>query len=132
MIRRPPRTTRTDTLFPYTTLFRSVDNVPGVPGIGVKTAAQLIAEWGDLDALLANADKIKQPKRRESLIQFADQARISRDLVRLDDRVAPPPGLDGLAIHTPDRRKQVAFLEAPGFRWLVARDRQRTRTTPSH
>src|SRR3546814_6805155 len=63
-----------------------VDNVPGVPGIGVKTAAQLIAEWGDLDALLANADKIKQPKRRESLIQFADQARISRDLVRLDDR----------------------------------------------
>ena len=68
----------------------SVDNVPGVPGIGVKTAAQLIQEYGDLDSLLERAGEIKQPKRREKLIEFADQARISRDLVRLKQDV---PGL---------------------------------------
>ena len=58
----------------------SVDNVPGVPGIRIKTAAQLIGEFGDLDALLARAEEIKQPKRRENLVNFAEQARISRDL----------------------------------------------------
>jgi DNA polymerase-1 len=99
----------------------SVDNVPGVPGIGIKTASQLISEWGDLDTLLANADKIKQPKRRESLIQFAEQARISRDLVRLNDSIDPPLGLSDLAVHEPDRRKLVAFLEAQGFRTITAR-----------
>ena len=57
----------------------SVDNVPGVPGVGVKTAAQLIHEYGDLDTLLERAGEIKQNKRRENLIEFADQARISRD-----------------------------------------------------
>jgi DNA polymerase-1 len=62
----------------------ATDNVPGVPGIGVKTAALLIAEYGDLDTLLARASEIKQPKRRESLINFADQARLSRTLVTLD------------------------------------------------
>src|SRR5580704_16070444 len=62
----------------------SVDNVPGVPGIGVKTAAELINQWGDLENLLAHAGEIKQPKRRESLIQFADQARLSKRLVTLD------------------------------------------------
>ena len=55
----------------------SIDNVPGVPGIGIKTAAELIKEYGDLDTLLARAGEIKQPKRREKLIEFADQARIS-------------------------------------------------------
>ncbi len=60
----------------------STDNVPGVPGIGVKTAAELINEYGDLDTLLERAGEIKQPKRREKLIEFADQARLSRDLVR--------------------------------------------------
>ena len=59
----------------------SVDNVPGAPGIGVKTAAQLIQEFGDLDTLLARAGEIKQPKRRETLIDHADQIRLSRDLV---------------------------------------------------
>ena len=68
----------------------SVDNVPGVPGIGIKTAAQLIDEFGDLDALLARAEEIKQPKRRENLVNFAEQARISRDLVTLR-RDAPMP-----------------------------------------
>src|SRR5712672_784491 len=65
----------------------STDNVPGVPGIGVKTAAQLIVEFGDLETLLARAGEIKQEKRRQSLIEFAEQARMSRRLVVLDDRV---------------------------------------------
>ena len=65
----------------------SVDNVPGVPGIGVKTAAQLITEYGDLETLLARAAEIKQPKRRETLIENAEKARISRELVLLDEHV---------------------------------------------
>ncbi|MEO3434790.1 DNA polymerase I [Inquilinus sp. CAU 1745] len=98
-----------------------VDNVPGVPGIGVKTAAQLISDYGDLDSLLARAHEIKQPKRRESLIQYADQARISRDLVRLDAHVDAPLGLDGMIVDPPDRTRLVAFLEAQGFRSITAR-----------
>ena len=61
----------------------SSDNVPGVPGIGIKTAAELINQYGNLEQLLANANNIKQPKRREALVQFADQARISQQLVQL-------------------------------------------------
>src|SRR5437764_12494933 len=62
----------------------STDNVPGVPGIGVKTAAQLITEYGDLETLLARAGEIKQQKRRETLIENADKARLSKTLVTLD------------------------------------------------
>src|SRR3954469_262280 len=80
----------------------STDNVPGVPGIGVKTAAQLITEYGDLETLLSRAGEIKQPKRRESLIEFAEQARISRRLVLLEDKVPPPVPLDALRVHEPD------------------------------
>src|ERR1700716_673360 len=65
----------------------STDNVPGVPGIGVKTAAQLIVEYGDLETLLARASEIKQEKRRQALIENAEKARISRQLVLLDDKV---------------------------------------------
>src|SRR6185312_9995085 len=65
----------------------SVDNVPGVPGIGPKTAAQLLEEFGDLDTLLSRASEIKQNKRRENLIEHADMARLSRELVRLKDDV---------------------------------------------
>src|ERR671910_1621595 len=65
----------------------SVDNVPGVPGIGVKTAAQLIIEYGDLDTLLARAGEIKQPKRREALLENAEKARLSKKLVTLDQNV---------------------------------------------
>ena len=68
----------------------TTDNVPGVPGIGVKTAAQLINDYGDLETLLARASEIKQEKRRQSLIDFAEQARISRRLVVLDDQVDLP------------------------------------------
>ncbi|MGB1473590.1 MAG: 5'-3' exonuclease, partial [Candidatus Puniceispirillaceae bacterium] len=74
----------------------STDNVPGVPGIGIKTAAELINQFGDLDSLLAAAETIKQPKRRENLIQFAEQARISRQLVYLKDDVDVPLAIDGL------------------------------------
>jgi DNA polymerase-1 len=66
----------------------SVDNVPGVPGIGPKTAAQLLEQFGDLDTLLARAGEIKQEKRRQSIIDNADKARISRELVTAEERRA--------------------------------------------
>ena len=72
----------------------STDNVPGVPGIGIKTAAQLIVEYGDLETLLKHASEIKQPKRREALIGNAEKARISRQLVLLDDKVKLDVPLD--------------------------------------
>jgi DNA polymerase-1 len=99
----------------------SVDNVPGVPGIGVKTAAQLISEYGDLETLLARAGEIKQPKRRETLIDNADKARISRQLVQLDDRVPLDVPLDDLAVHEPDARRLIAFLKAMEFSTLTRR-----------
>ncbi|CAN5163229.1 DNA polymerase I [soil metagenome] len=99
----------------------SVDNVPGVPGIGIKTAAQLINEYGDLETLLARAGEIKQPKRRESLIEHADKARISRQLVLLDDKVALDVPLDELAVHEPDARKLIAFLKHMEFSTLTRR-----------
>ncbi len=109
----------------------SVDNVPGVPGIGVKTAAQLIVEYGDLDTLLARAGEIKQPKRREALIENADKARISRQLVRLDDHVALDVPLDDLAVHEPDARKLVAFLKAMEFSTLTRRVAEYSQIDPS-
>ena len=99
----------------------SVDNVPGVPGIGVKTAAQLITEYGDLDTLLARAGEIKQPKRREALLENADKARISRQLVLLDDKVKLDVPLADLAVHEPDARRLVAFLKAMEFSTLTKR-----------
>jgi DNA polymerase-1 len=99
----------------------SIDNVPGVPGIGVKTAAQLIEEYGDLDALLARAHEIKQPKRREALLAYAENARISRDLVRLCDDVPIPLPLEDLEKRAPDRERLLAFLQEQAFRSVIAR-----------
>jgi DNA polymerase-1 len=99
----------------------SVDNVPGVPGIGVKTAAQLITEYGDLDTLLARAGEIKQPKRREALLENADKARISRQLVQLDDKVKLDVPLEDLAVHEPDARRLIAFTKAMEFSTLTKR-----------
>ena len=99
----------------------STDNVPGVPGIGIKTAAQLIVEYGDLETLLLRAGEIKQPKRREALIENAEKARISRQLVLLDDKVALDVPLDELAVHEPDARKLIAFLKAMEFSSLTRR-----------
>ena len=89
----------------------STDNVPGVPGIGVKTAALLINEYGDLDTLLARASEIKQQKRRESLITYADQARLSRTLVILDCQRAPG-GADRSDRGSPARARDAEQLHA--------------------
>ena len=99
----------------------STDNVPGVPGIGIKTAAQLIGEYGDLDTLLARAHEIKQPKRRQNLEEFADLARVSRDLVRLRDDVPVEAPLDSFAKRPPDHDTVIAFLREQGFKSVVAR-----------
>ena len=99
----------------------TVDNVPGVPGIGVKTAAELINTYGDLETLLAHAEEIKQPKRRQSLIDFAEQARISRALVELKSDVPPPCPLSDLALRKPDHGKLETFLREQGFRSLLSR-----------
>ncbi len=99
----------------------SVDNVPGVPGIGVKTAAQLIGEYGDIESLLARAGEIKQPKRRQNLIDHAEQARVSRQLVLLKDDVPLAMGLQDLHLRDPDPGTLRAFLEAQSFRSIISR-----------
>ncbi len=99
----------------------SSDNVPGVPGIGIKTAALLIQEYGDLETLLKRAKEIKQDKRRESLIEFADQARISKKLVLLDDKVPLHIPLQDLKIEEPDGKQLVSFLKAMEFNALTKR-----------
>ncbi len=99
----------------------SVDNVPGVPGIGVKTGAQLITEYGDLDTLLERAGEIKQNKRRENLIEFAEQARLSRELVTLKTDVAVEEDLASFAVEPPDPAKLVGFLKAMEFTTLTRR-----------
>jgi DNA polymerase-1 len=109
----------------------STDNVPGVPGIGIKTAAQLIVEYGDLETLLARAGEIKQPKRREALLENAEKARISRQLVLLDDRVKLDTPLDELAVHEPDARKLIAFLKAMEFSTLTRRVAEYSQIDPS-
>jgi DNA polymerase-1 len=99
----------------------SVDNVPGVPGIGIKTAAQLICEYGDLDTLLSRAGEIKQEKRRQALIENADRARLSKKLVTLDDHVPLDVPLADLAVHEPDYKRLIAFLKAMEFVALTRR-----------
>jgi DNA polymerase I len=99
----------------------SSDNVPGVPGIGVKTAAQLIGEYGDLETLLARAGEIKQDKRRQALIENAERARLSKKLVTLDANVALEVPLAELAVHEPDYKRLVAFLKAMEFAALTRR-----------
>jgi len=117
----------------------SVDNVPGAPGIGVKTAALLINEYGDLDSLLERAGEIKQPKRRETLINNAGQIRLSRQLVQLDCNTPLDFTIDDLEIRDPDPDKLLSFLAEMEFRTLTKRVAERfgkdmpqiTDTTPS-
>ena len=99
----------------------SSDNVPGVPGIGVKTAAQLIGEYGDLETLLARASEIKQDKRRQTLIDNAEIARISKRLVTLDQNVPLDVAVDELAVHEPDYKNLIAFLKAMEFSTITRR-----------
>jgi DNA polymerase-1 len=99
----------------------SVDNVPGAPGIGIKTASQLICEYGDLESLLARAGEIKQPKRRETLINFADQIRLSRQLVKLTCDAPLPEPVDELKIEEFDAGKLADFLARMEFSTLARR-----------
>jgi DNA polymerase-1 len=99
----------------------SVDNVPGAPGIGLKTAALLINEYGDLETLLARAGEIKQPKRRESLVDNAAQIRLSRDLVTLRRDVPVEVSLDDMAARAPEPEALMAFLSQMEFRTLATR-----------
>ena len=99
----------------------SSDNVPGVPGIGVKTAAQLIGEYGDLDTLLARAEEIRQPKRRSNLLEFAEQARISRELVLLRDDAPVTADLDAFAVPGLNPARLRPFLAEQDFASILAR-----------
>ncbi len=101
----------------------SVDNVPGVPGIGVKTAAELINTYGDVDNLLAHAEEIKQPKRRETLIAHADNARISRELVILKDDVPVSESVADFGFRQPDPDALFPFLYEMEFVQLAERMR---------
>ncbi|MCB1381956.1 MAG: DNA polymerase I, partial [Notoacmeibacter sp.] len=106
----------------------SVDNIPGVPGIGPKTAAQLLDEYGNLDTLLDRAGEIKQAKRRENLIEHREKALLSRELVRLKDDVPGLDALDALVLDEPDGPKLVAFLKAMEFTSLTRRVAEDTGT----
>jgi DNA polymerase-1 len=99
----------------------SSDNVPGVPGIGPKTAAELITQYGDLETLLTRVKEIKQDKRRESLIQNADAARMSKRLVTLDTKVKLDVAVDSLGVREPDYKNLIAFLKKMGFKTLTQR-----------
>ncbi|WP_091522201.1 DNA polymerase I [Aerobium aerolatum] len=99
----------------------SVDNIPGVPGIGQKTAAQLLEEYGDLDTLLARASEIKQNKRRETLIENRDKALLSRELVRLKNDIVDIDPLDTMTLQPPNGPKLISFLKAMEFTTLTRR-----------
>ncbi|HMI41321.1 MAG TPA: DNA polymerase I, partial [Sphingomicrobium sp.] len=99
----------------------SVDNVPGVPGIGPKTASQLIVEYGDLETVLASTESIKKPKLKQSLIDHADMARLSRQLVQLECNAELPEPLDALALTGIPKEPLKEFLEDQGFKALLTR-----------
>ncbi len=99
----------------------SSDNVPGVPGIGIKTAAQLIVEYGDMEGVLAHAEEIKQPKRRQNLIDHANDARVSKELVTLKNDVPVKVPLSDFAVKEPDQDELLEFLAAQDFRKLTER-----------
>ncbi|MGD9966042.1 MAG: DNA polymerase I [Hyphomonadaceae bacterium] len=102
----------------------STDNVPGAPGIGPKTAAELIATFGSLDAILERANEIKQQKRRETLINFADQIRVSRQLVTLKDDVEVEEQWESFGLRDPDPSMLLQFIDAMEFRTLGRRVRE--------
>jgi len=99
----------------------SSDNVPGVEGIGVKTAALLVNEYGDLENVLSNAENVKQPKRRERLIEQAELARISKKLVTLCQDVPVEVPLDDFDVSEPDTTNLLEFLRIQSFKSLMAK-----------
>jgi DNA polymerase-1 len=109
----------------------STDNVPGVPGIGVKTAAQLIGEYGDLETLLKRAGEIKQEKRRQALVDNAEAARISKKLVTLDNKVPIEVPVENLGVREPDYKALINFLKAMGFRTLTQRVAEKAGIDPN-
>ena len=108
----------------------SVDNVPGAPGIGIKTAAQLIDEFGDLETLLARAGEIRQPKRRQVLIDHAEQIRVSKRLVELDCDTPLDFTLESLEVREPDPPALMEFLTRMEFRTLTHRVAERFGAAP--
>ncbi|WP_406720238.1 DNA polymerase I [Thioclava litoralis] len=108
----------------------SVDNIPGAPGIGIKTAALLINEYGDLETLLERAGEIKQPKRRQTLIDNADQIRLSKQLVTLDPETPIDFTLDDLEVRDPEPETLMKFLNEMEFRTLTRRVAEKSGTTP--
>lgn len=109
----------------------SVDNVPGCPGIGQKTAAELIGIYGSIEALLARLEEIKQPKRREALIQHAEAIRLSKVLVTLKDDVELAQGWAAHHLHEPEPDTLLAFLDLMEFRTLGRRVRDRLGLAPA-
>jgi DNA polymerase I len=109
----------------------STDNVPGVPGIGPKTAAALLEEYGDLETLLSRAGEIKQEKRRQGILDNIDNIRMSRQLVTLKQDVPLEVGLDALSLDAPNGPKLVAFLKAMEFTSLTRRVAEATGTDAS-
>ncbi len=108
----------------------AVDNVPGAPGIGIKTAAQLINEYGDLESLLERAEEIKQPKRRQTLIDHAEQIRISKRLVQLDCKTPIDFAMATLEVKDPDPAVLMDFLNQMEFRTLTNRVAERFKAAP--
>lgn len=109
----------------------STDNIPGIPGIGPKTAAQLLQEYGDLDTLLAHAHEIKQNKRRENILAYADQTKISRELVTLKTDVPLDVPLDALVLEPQDGPRLIGFLKTMEFTTLTRRVAEATDTDAS-
>ncbi len=103
----------------------AIDNVPGAPGIGIKTAAQLIEEYGDLETLLLRAGEIRQPKRRQTLIDHAEQIRVSKRLVALDCQTPLDFGLETMEVKDPDPDALMEFLTRMEFRTLTNRVAER-------
>ncbi len=99
----------------------SADNIPGVVGIGIKTAALLVNEYGDLDSVLANAENVKQPKRRQALIDQSDLARVSRQLVTLKDDVPVEVPLEDFSTKEVDPKMFMRFLHEQSFKSLISR-----------
>tara|TARA_B100000579_G_scaffold351325_1_gene305341 strand:- start:173 stop:2968 length:2796 start_codon:yes stop_codon:yes gene_type:complete len=97
----------------------SVDNIPGIPGIGIKTAALLINEYGDLDGLFENSEKIKQKKRRENIIEFENQAYLSKKLVTLKNDVTLPIPIKETVLKEIDAEKLISFLKEMEFKTLT-------------
>lgn len=109
----------------------SSDNVPGVPGIGPKTAAELVEKFGDLDGILAHVDDIPQKKRKETLKENTEQAKLSRELIRLCETVDVPLTVESLSKRQLDVEKLTAFLREQGFRTLLARVEKKHGIEPS-